>query len=273
MYIDILLKSPKNNRYIQRYIKFIDYCLKINHNKNFEGENHHILPKSIFPEYSDFRKNKWNKIKLTYKQHFISHWMLAKIFGASQWFSFNQMRRIGKNSILYSYCKEDIRKNLSTINLGRKHSDKTKLGCSIRTKSKVVVRDKQGNVFQTSIYDPEYLSGEFVFYRTGSKHKKSTKDKMSKNNGRKNKVPFIDNNDHMSYHELSVGLSLGLTPGSSKEYKENMSKTLKELIWVTIIETNKITKIKKDLFDDSIYIRGRKGFKGFAKINERKQSI
>jgi inhibitor of KinA sporulation pathway (predicted exonuclease) len=34
----------------------------------------------MFPEYSDFKKNPWNMVKLTYRQHIIAHILLYKTF-------------------------------------------------------------------------------------------------------------------------------------------------------------------------------------------------
>jgi hypothetical protein len=38
-------------------------------------ENHHILPASIFPELKSY---KWNLSKLSYREHFLAHWLLSK---------------------------------------------------------------------------------------------------------------------------------------------------------------------------------------------------
>lgn len=39
-------------------------------------EAHHILPKSLFPDY---KKEKWNIVLLTAKEHFVCHWLLVKM--------------------------------------------------------------------------------------------------------------------------------------------------------------------------------------------------
>lgn len=44
-------------------------------------EIHHILPKSIFPNWS---KRKGNMVKLTYKEHFFCHELLTKIYPSSK---------------------------------------------------------------------------------------------------------------------------------------------------------------------------------------------
>lgn len=46
--------------------------------------------------------------------------------------------------------------------------------------------------------DKRYISGELVFYRTGTKHKNSTKEKMRKN-GIKNRTVYHDENDTLFY--------------------------------------------------------------------------
>lgn len=99
--IDHILRSkPHNEKYLNRYIKFINWCAKINEGKiwkitrrNFSHiglENHHICPaaKDLFPQYKNFKKYPWNKITLTSRQHFIAHWMLWKAYGKSQTLAF-----------------------------------------------------------------------------------------------------------------------------------------------------------------------------------------
>jgi len=44
--------------------------------KDVYTEIHHILPKSIYPEYE---KDQSNLVKLTAREHFICHWLLTKI--------------------------------------------------------------------------------------------------------------------------------------------------------------------------------------------------
>lgn len=67
-----------SNHYLNRYLRFLNYCMTINVNTSNEySEVHHMLPKSIFKKH---KKAEWNLIRLTGRQHFISHWMLSKIF-------------------------------------------------------------------------------------------------------------------------------------------------------------------------------------------------
>jgi hypothetical protein len=79
-YKNIIKSIPHNQFHLNRYIKFMSYCESSNSTLTFKGENHHILPKSLFPEYKNLRQNGFNKIHLTYRQHYIAHVLLAKAF-------------------------------------------------------------------------------------------------------------------------------------------------------------------------------------------------
>lgn len=86
IYSAIINRAPKNASHheIYRYTSFIIRCVDHNINTNFNDvgyENHHILPRSLFPEYQCFSSFPWNKARLSYRQHIIAHWMLARIFG------------------------------------------------------------------------------------------------------------------------------------------------------------------------------------------------
>ena len=59
-----------------RYIEFIQSCV----HDNSYTEKHHILPASIFNEFKNLYKHKWNCAVLTARQHFIAHCMLARAF-------------------------------------------------------------------------------------------------------------------------------------------------------------------------------------------------
>lgn len=78
MNIYIVLKSkPHNQHYLKRYYNFIESCRKLNLTKTKEElgytEDHHICPRSMFPEIQYDTKN---IVLLTGRQHFIAHWML-----------------------------------------------------------------------------------------------------------------------------------------------------------------------------------------------------
>jgi hypothetical protein len=75
--LETICKHTNNPTYAYRYI----LLLLDKKNKYTEGENHHILPKSLFPFY-DSDPN--NFILVPPRLHFILHMMLTKVFDTQQ---------------------------------------------------------------------------------------------------------------------------------------------------------------------------------------------
>ena len=134
-YIQILSSKPHNKHYLIRYIKFLN---NYSEQKQIKGktEIHHICPKSsdLFPEYSSLKINYWNKIHLTYRQHFIAHYMLSKIYPESKqiyafWAMCNNQSPSDKirnrdyivNSKVYDLTKKLISEKISKSNKGKKY--------------------------------------------------------------------------------------------------------------------------------------------------------
>lgn len=120
----LLTKCPevdKNKRYLKRYFGYIISCLKSNYNLSAVEytEKHHICPVSLFPKFKQFKKYNWNLAKLTAKQHYRAHYLLAKTYGGSMWNSINLMKRLVIENEAVSYSSnlrfEEIRRNLSAI--------------------------------------------------------------------------------------------------------------------------------------------------------------
>ena len=91
----ILSSKPHNQHYLNRYWKFIQ---SLQHQTGIHGktEYHHICPKSsdLFPQYSSIKDNPWNGIHLTYRQHFLAHWMLSNAYKGKQIYAFIMLCRI-----------------------------------------------------------------------------------------------------------------------------------------------------------------------------------
>lgn len=64
-----------SNKYLTWYYSIIENAKKQDRKDGNYYENHHILPESIFPQ---FRKEKWNLVSLTAREHFLCHWLLIK---------------------------------------------------------------------------------------------------------------------------------------------------------------------------------------------------
>jgi hypothetical protein len=90
-------KNIQSDRWLNRNIKFIEV---FGNSLGNSTHNHHILPRSLYPEYVS---DGWNLTKLTYRAHLIAHYMLAKALGKNMWFAYNNMNAYGEklNTILY----------------------------------------------------------------------------------------------------------------------------------------------------------------------------
>lgn len=68
-----------NIHYIKRYLRFIEtYSITSHIDKDVYVERHHILPRSLFPQYECFNKNPWNEAVLPIRAHYIAHLLLYK---------------------------------------------------------------------------------------------------------------------------------------------------------------------------------------------------
>jgi hypothetical protein len=122
-FVSILKSKQHNFHYLNRYIKFINYLLN-NPSNNEYTENHHICPKSkdMFPQFKNFTNHPWNKIKLSYRQHIIAHYLLMKSYNnESQTLSviltngqFHQSKKI-----YHSRLVEQAKINLSKLRKGK----------------------------------------------------------------------------------------------------------------------------------------------------------
>lgn len=100
----LLESAPHRKHYLQRYVKLIKHWQQ--QILTEDCERHHICPKSMFPEYGDGRRNPWNIVKLTPRQHFIAHWLLWKIYeNRPMAFAFAMMTRRGKSGRIFEAAK------------------------------------------------------------------------------------------------------------------------------------------------------------------------
>lgn len=226
----ILASKPHNPHYLNRYITFIAQCRQKNIGYGGYTEEHHICPKAndMFPEYENFRQYSWNRAVLTARQHFIAHTILWKAYPSiksnceSLW-CISHMKKQKVSSRLYEKLRVEIilrRKDtipvIDTSNnkdvvfrVNREHP-LFKDGTYIHnTKNKVVVKDINGNVFQTDINDSRYISGELVGHTKGMR---VVKDEFG------NKFMSSDIK-YQSFHKDMV--SVKLSDGSIKKISKN----------------------------------------------------
>lgn len=106
-----------NNKYTKWYYDIVLNAQYRSKNNNSYYESHHVLPKCIFPE---FKKEKWNLVLLTAREHFICHLLLTKMtenknryrmlqaaVSFTKWTTKKQIRTVIVNSRLFEKLKKE----------------------------------------------------------------------------------------------------------------------------------------------------------------------
>lgn len=103
--------------YRRIYIQLVNRAIKENRQKNkgIYYENHHIFPKSIYPQYTN---NKHNFVLLTAREHFIAHLLCYKIWpckemACAMW-CFISLNTNNKDFKVSSKVYEQIRNEFNT---------------------------------------------------------------------------------------------------------------------------------------------------------------
>lgn len=100
----------------------------------------------MFPEYI---KDDWNLVKLTARQHYIAHHMLARAFGRKMWFAFHMIcyaktGRHQKNNKITNRIYEEIKRN-------KTHSEETKKEMSKSRKGRKLSEEHKRNISKGQI--------------------------------------------------------------------------------------------------------------------------
>jgi len=95
-------------------------------------ERHHWYPKSLYPEYS---KEDWNIVRLTAKEHYLSHYLLHKMLPSCSKMSYafwrmsntnNQGKRHIPNGRSFEVARKANAVAMSELHTGRTHSEEVK---------------------------------------------------------------------------------------------------------------------------------------------------
>ena len=132
------------------------------------------------------------------------------------------------------------------------------------TKDRVVVKDKDGNTFSVNINDPRYISGELVYYRTGTNHKQSTKDLMSENGIRGKNVYHNPDTKEKRYFDKDEIIPDGFIKGEPEEVCLRQKERFTDCNYYHHPETNIQIRLKPHEEIPEGFIPGRnKDFVGF----------
>lgn len=229
--------------------KYINFCIENSNSENYDCI-HHILPKSKslpFVKYSKLSNTQWNASYLTYKNHFIAHYLLVMaIKHKSISFAFTAM----KNKDIKNGRIDD-----KTIELFSSEYDKIKKEHSIFmrevSKNKAVVIDENKNTVRIS--KEEYATNKNK-YTTHSTAKFNVTELSTGLNIRIHRNDY-DKNLH-SFHLTNTSLFYNILTGN-KEHLQITKKTQNHIHVNTcvFIKRNGVIgeiKAKDILFDDEI---------------------
>jgi hypothetical protein len=135
MYQDIIKNQALDNRFTKIYLDLIDSRKKIIRKKLVFSDEayelfefHHILPKSMWREYS---KETWNRVLLIPKEHYLAHKLLTKMFAEGTFLykksidAFFGRFYFGK-AYKYDIFRTQHAELVSKRMKGRRHSEETK---------------------------------------------------------------------------------------------------------------------------------------------------
>jgi len=236
--LNILINDSKNsdNKFLNQYINIINSAINENRIRYRKSdiryvyyEEHHILPRSMYPEYINIKEN---KVLLLPREHFICHKCLYEIFHNKEMaYAFCRMAYCNpnKNSLLVTEDEYELARLLQQKYpsfLGRHHSQK----------SKELLSKKSKNYWQNGGYKHSSNQDEKM---VNTRHLKNnyiqTKEqKLKKSKALKGKI-FINNgltNKRINPEDLENYISNGWKKGKkplSEEHKRNIGKHSKEM--------------------------------------------
>lgn len=267
--------------YVNRYIKFIEYCKSINKNCQLSySEKHHIIPRCL-----GGLDTAENIVSLSARQHFIAHFILAKAYGGTLWFAYMQMasspkKLVGRdykvNSRLYQASKVEYAKVVSKRMSGRTVSDETKEKLANTRSSKItMVCTKTDNEIHIDKSEYDTFIKNNKTYKNGRSNKykdsrKKSKDKITK--GSLGMVTISGSSEKITKEQFDKGgyngVTKGLVPATNKstgeinmvtkeEFHSNDNLTHHRANTVIVYDTRKPnTKSFCISQDDPLYISG-----------------
>jgi hypothetical protein len=241
----------------EKLIEYIKFCKINNNNKSikFKTSHHHILPRSIFPEFVNLKEHSWNGSHLTYEDHYKAHSLLAEsinhpsIIGA--WWAMNFKDRdtkgidgltiIGAKRYSYLFQKsvqESSERNSKKVTcidsegnyLSVERDEFTHRDDLVGvTKGKLTVIDKETNR-KIMITSEEYKNNKerYFFHKRGTKRKLQSieKERKTKQTIQENGLTLAQNSARKGVETLKNTI---MEDGRSafEHMNEKRSKTLR----------------------------------------------
>lgn len=188
------LKSDEEiELWYNRYIKLIEYSKNQDYTNNRFTHVHHILPRSMFPQ---FEKEQKNLIRLSYRLHYLAHFILLKLTNDPRMaIAFSMMNKKTNNKEFYlnSRLFEAATKNITESFINNP---------SICTPSKLFwTIDENGNRCRTED-ESKKISGVAPWQKGFNKINKETTRFM---NLITKKIDFVDKLDKPEYFHFRLG--------------------------------------------------------------------
>lgn len=256
--IDILEKDyPDMYRLIRRY-NFVIQKGSV----NTGGEVHHILPKSLYPS---FTQDKGNLVRLSPKAHFICHLLLWKITNTREMlFAFSCMKNtmgVLRTSRLYQESKQEFYSKISELSSERMKSDNPMFRKDVREK---LSKRNKGSVISQEQRLKASVSlkkrwKEQGHPRSGAIISKETRDKISKSNTGKNLGelnPFYGKSHTEESKKTMSEKKLGLMPWEMNRFnEENIPFYLKsDILYSAWLSGSKGVVLCRMVFGNDRYI-------------------
>ena len=225
-----------NLHYHNRYTKLIEYRKDNPLSENVYGEIHHILPKCM-----GGTDDEDNLIRLSGREHFIAHFLLAKSYPKESklWYAFNMMSRIcdGK-SVLYEAARKYISQNLSND-----AERKRKISDSLKNRS--FSDEHRRNI------------SEAMKKRTGWNHSDDTKKKMSENGIKGSKMYHNPITMENVYIKDGQDIPDGHILGAGPKYLKAVHNRKQRMKWYHDPKTKKNIRIGENEDVPEGFVKGR----------------
>ncbi|ODA49489.1 hypothetical protein BC476_05985 [Vibrio parahaemolyticus] len=99
---NLLIEHYGYNEYLEKYLEIVSSDDDVEYT-----EAHHILPKSIWPEFKDLKANEWNKVRLSAYNHFMAHYYFSMATN-SCWLAVHYMANISKKCSFKNCTSEEL---------------------------------------------------------------------------------------------------------------------------------------------------------------------
>ncbi|ODA49508.1 hypothetical protein BC476_06080 [Vibrio parahaemolyticus] len=128
---DLLVAKYGDNEYLEKYLEIVSSDDDVEYT-----EKHHILPKSIWPQFKDFKEHPYNCVNLSAYNHFLAHYYFSMATHAC-WHAVKMMANISKKCSFKNCTAEELHEIASLYESCKGnflHSEETKSKISAASK-------------------------------------------------------------------------------------------------------------------------------------------